>query len=493
MQRRLACLSVAALLFACAGAFAAEEPTPADVLAAIDDLGAGEGANGDAPAPPLASADNPLVLTPAAVIGLTVRHSPEIRQADDQRREEEGRYDFFIVSRESFTYGTALDFQYNRDRYRYWRDLAKYAQSTVYARKEFYNTAAVSVATGYVHDDYQYGHAGNAFAESLVELPLFASREALERSNAKIDQQNEVNDARLGYYREMRMEIQNSLESLSFAQRNQEGLRYQREYAEDLRRLLEVARSLRERDASGDVAKLEATIASVVASIESESENFRQSVERLKNNMGIPFDTPVVVDESHFNPFDGETQDDLERIALATDEEIKTLLNSVKSAQAELQLARKGKWDTSLFVGGRKEFEGAGDDVGDGTYSVSTGVRIERIDNRISESLERIALASLRGYRAALVSRKREIHTNTTGACATAMALARRGTGARDQPRPIPRGFRERRGAIQAGGHQRRRRAREAKAHRERAGQHSLVAPGCARVPRAPYLRDRPL
>jgi outer membrane protein TolC len=363
--------------------------------------------------------DVPLALAPAEVIRFTAKYSPAIRSAYERKVTEEARYRFFIVSREAFSYGTALDYAYWRTHDNDTSDIDRNLVPNVFVRKEFYDTTATWLRVGYDLASSSDDHSGNAVVRAGVTVPLFASREALGRSNEKIYAQNKVNDASLEYYREVRGQIHESLEAFSQAMRAQEALRYQDDYIKDLKSILSVAESLKGRDITSDRGKIEATLATADAQRASNVQEFEVVKERLKTNMGIPFEAPLVIREEEFAPFGDESREQLEKVALQTDAEIKTLLNAVRSAQAELQLARKGKWDTSLFVEGGQEFFGNGDDQGDTSYGVTTGVSVTRIDNRILRTLEEIALASIRTYRNDLISRRRQIHANTTDAYST--------------------------------------------------------------------------
>jgi len=364
----------------------------------------------------------PLVLDPQAVMRLTVEFSPDIRRAFERKAAEEARYDFFMNSRRGLSYGVEVDFNYDRLHRDQESDLTKTLEPQFVVRKDFYNTTETSVRTGYALDDFQDGHEADAFIEGRISMPLFGSREALQRSNAKIFQATEVSDARLNYYREIRQRIFRALMQLSWAQRNKERLQYAREYLQDLKEMLRMAESITDRDTTADQLKLSAEIASTEADLSSDSSRYLVSLERLKLAIGIPFETPVDVADSRFNPFEGEGVDELCSIALETDEEIKTLQNSIKSSQAELSLARKGKWDTSLSLSVQRRFAGDGELDEQRSYVLSSGLQVRTIDPRISRDLENIALANIREYRNAIESRRREIWTETVDACSTLAA-----------------------------------------------------------------------
>ena len=214
------------------------------------------------------------------------------------------------------------------------------------------------------------------------------------------------------YYQRIRRQISNALGNLAWTQSNYDACMYLASHRADLEALADVISSIEGRDTYADAEQLAATLASACAECDSARMNFEIASEYLINIIGLPFDTSVNVSSADFDPFKGETQAGLEAIALETDEEIKTLLNSVRSAQSELDLARKGKWDTTLSLDARRDFAGSGDADGEASYFLSAGIEITHIDNRISRSLEAIALANIREYKNAIISRKREIHTN---------------------------------------------------------------------------------
>jgi len=411
--RLLVLLAAACALTGAAGDRGASiyDDNPQAVRAAVEAIEAEAASQGDIQAAGTGS-QVPLLVGPVEAIKLTVRFSPEIRRAYERRLAEESRYDFFICSREALSYGSTTEINYAHTHTADDRLVEKRLSPSVFVKKEFYNTASASMRLGYDVGDSTGDFAANGFVSGTLSAPLFASREALERSNDKIYEQTKVNDARLEYYQRIREEVNHSLNSLANVQRNQEELALVAEYEKDLTELLAIAKAVQGRDTSFDAGKIQATLTTVSADRESTRNYYEISAERLRNVMGIPFGTAMKVAEDGFDPFRGENQEELERVAVETDEEIKTLLNSIKNAQAELDLARKGKWDTTLFVDGTREFAGRGGSAGDASYSLATGVEVTRIDNRISRNLEQVALANIREYRNAIISRRREIHTN---------------------------------------------------------------------------------
>lgn len=389
-------------------------------IVSIATLSPGAFCTDDAPPPDQAltpaAADVPLLLDTTKVMKLTVRLLPDIRGALERRAAEEARYDFFITNRSGLSCGLEVESEYDRQHVASDRGRTRSLDPELFIQKDFYNTASVRVGTGYSLSDSQHSHEAAAFVKGTVSLPLFGSREALARSNDKIFQQTKVNDARLEYFRVIRWRISWALESLSDAQRFLDEIRSEKEYIDDLKGLLEISEAVKDRDTSSDREKLRATMTSAAAHANTTKHRYTVQVERLKVVIGLPLETQVVLVEADFNPFEGKDLGKLQDVALQTDEEIKTLRNSLMTSQAELDLARKGKWDTSLFVSGRRAFAGNGQREDEAGYTLSGGVTLRRIDARISRSLENIALAKMREYRSAITGRERKIRFNTTEA-----------------------------------------------------------------------------
>lgn len=163
-----------------------------------------------------------------------------------------------------------------------------------------------------------------------------------------------------------------------------------------------------------DCDKVVALLTSEEADLETLIGTFEIELQSLKAHIGVPFDCQIVLQSEDFNPFRGKTQDELLRISLETDPEIKVLRNAITNAEAELNLAQRGKWDTSFFLRGEKTLGGTGSREGEHGYSIGAGVGIRHIDPRITDSMERGARADIRGYQNAIKSREADIFVGTT-------------------------------------------------------------------------------
>jgi outer membrane protein TolC len=163
-----------------------------------------------------------------------------------------------------------------------------------------------------------------------------------------------------------------------------------------------------------DCDKVLATITSEQAELETLIGRLEIESQSLKSHIGLPFECEILLDSEDFNPFRGKSQKELLRVSLETDPEIKVLRNAITNAEAELDLAQRGKWDTSFFLRGERTLTGTGSREGEHGYSIGAGVGIRHIDPRITKSMEREARADIRRYQNAIKSRENEIFVDTT-------------------------------------------------------------------------------
>jgi len=356
----------------------------------------------------------PLALTPVCVIQYTYVNYPYIKEKYETKLSKEARYDFFIASRSAVSYGARIagykDVRDNR-----WSRSRDYGWGPeVYVEKKFFNSGEVLL-----YSRYDYGNIdGEAGSETEVgaylEYPLFASREALQRENEKIFWRNEVDDANLEYFRSVREAINWALETYSEALEYQERIEYSKSYIADLQELHQRMLSTNDPEVIKDCEKVVAEITTEQAELETLIGTLEIKLQSLKSHIGLPFDCQILLQPEDFNPFRGKSQEELLRVSLETDPEIKVLRNAISSAEAELDLAQRGKWDTSFFLRGERTLAGTGSSEGEDGYSIGAGVGIRHIDPRITDSMEREARANIRRYKNAIKGRENDIFVDTT-------------------------------------------------------------------------------
>ncbi len=356
----------------------------------------------------------PLSLNPVCVIQYTHAYYPYIKEKYEKKLSREARYDFFIASRSAVSYGARIagykDVGHNR-----WSRSRDYGWGPeVYVEKKFFNSGEVLLYSRYDYDNIDGAVGSSTNVGAYLEYPLFASREALERENEKIFWRNEVDDANLEYFRSVREAINWALGTYFEALEYQERIEYSKSYIADLQELHQRMLSTNDPEVIKDCDKVVALLTSEEADLETLIGTFEIELQSLKAHIGVPFDCQIVLQSEDFNPFRGKTQDELLRISLETDPEIKVLRNAITNAEAELNLAQRGKWDTSFFLRGEKTLGGTGSREGEHGYSIGAGVGIRHIDPRITDSMERGARADIRGYQNAIKSREADIFVGTT-------------------------------------------------------------------------------
>jgi len=365
---------------------------------------------------PAPSASAHYVLDPLRVINLAFNNQPAIKQRYQSFKAEEARYDFFYTSRDSLTPGMRvfnrlagerdpIDGQY--------RDREHVAE--LFVEKRFFNTSRLSFSTGYrvTGEQWTGEQANHPFVAGSLRYPLSASREALQRASEEIVRQNDLNDAKLEYLETVRTRLLWALFDYYGTIDVRDRLEMTRRWLHDLRTMTVEIREVTDRDVESDLQRVQAEVASVEADWRDLSGRLEVRLDELKSAIGLSFDSTLEVIEAPFNPFAGVSRERLLELSLATDPEIATLRNAVRNAQAQLDLARRGKWDAALIFSGESALEGDQGDQGRSYWQVSASVELRRVDERVTRSLERESLANIERSQQAIRARENNIYVGT--------------------------------------------------------------------------------
>jgi len=386
----------------------ADTPTPTSLPAA-----ATQPSDEDMPAP---SPSAHYVLDPVRVINLAFNNQPAIKQRYQSFKAEEARYDFFYTSRDSLTPGMrvynkmagerdSIDGQY--------RDREHVAE--MFVEKRFFNTSRLSFSTGYhvTGEQWTGEQANHPFVAGSLRYPLSASREALQRASEQIVRQNDLDNAKLQYLETVRTRLLWALFDYYGTIDTRDRLEMTRRWLHDLRAMTVEIRGVTDRDVESDLQRVQAEVASVEADWRDLSGRLEVRLDELKSGIGLSFDSTLELMEESFNPFAGVSRERLLELSLATDPEIATLRNGVRNAQAQLDLARRGKWDAALIFSGESALEGDQGDQGSSQWQVSASVELRRVDERVTTSLEREALANIERNQQAIRARENNIYVGT--------------------------------------------------------------------------------
>jgi len=369
------------------------------------------------PTAPTTAAVPHFLLSPLSVINLTFNHNPGIRERYHNFQAEEARYDFFYTSRDSLTVGTRLDSTFAGERDREHKQRDRHHVAEVFVEKLFFNTSRLDVSSGYRFSEEQWSgvRSSHPFVKGSLRYPLWTSRVALQRASEEIVRQNDLNDAQLEYLQTVRLNLQESFNFFYGAIQMAARIELIRLWLEDLHLLRDELGGIKDGGASSDLERVEAEIATAEARYREVQGRLEIEIDAIKAAVGLPFDATVEILDEPFNPFADASREELLRLSIATDPEIATLKNAVSNAQVQLDLARRGKWDAALVFSGECQFEGARAEQGTSEWYLSAGIELSAIDDRVTGSLEREALADIERFHQAVRNRENEIHVETLG------------------------------------------------------------------------------
>ena len=353
------------------------------------------------------------VLTARRLIVLTFDMHPDIKSSYQRFKSEEARYDFFYASRDSLTPGLRLSNSFGEERSEETVSRAREHIAEFSVEKRFFDTTAVDVGVGYRSDAEDQALGDHPFVSADLRYPLWASRERLERTSEEIFMRNELNDAQLAYIQQVRSRVSGSL--YKYYNLAQQGRTVENfgGWLRDLQSLSGRRGKIRGRDMSLDRERVAAEITTVAADVVVAEGWYDVQSAHMKLACGLPFSVSVELKDEPFNPFGDATQQELLRASIVTDPEIATLRNAMENAQAQLDLAKRGRWDVALRLSGESSIEGRGEDEGVSDWSASAELEISAVDYRVTTSLIRQAEANIGRFKHAIRARENAIFVNT--------------------------------------------------------------------------------
>ncbi|MBN2560104.1 MAG: TolC family protein [Phycisphaerae bacterium] len=363
------------------------------------------------------------VLTPQALIPIAFNRQPDIKSSYQRFKSEEARYDFFYTSHDSLTPKLGISNEFDElesksesdvpggSGVEVERDRDHTARLSV--EKRFFDTTQLDLGLGYHLTDENQGYGEQSFASANLRYPLWASRERLERTSEEIFRRSELNDTQLAFIQTVRAQLRDALWYYStaiFNRKLREATASWGEHLEDLLRQLDQAKG---HDAAADRRRIQAEITSTRSKESGFATFVKVNTARLKSACGLPFHAQVELVDVPFDPFEGMSHEELLQLGIETDPEIATLRNAMNNSQVQLDLARRGKWDVALLLGGRTNLEGRGTHRDTSDWSVSIGMEVSAVDARVTSSLIRQAQADIERFGEAISARENVIFVNT--------------------------------------------------------------------------------
>ncbi len=386
------------------------------------------------------------LLTPVTLIPIAFNYQPDIKSSYQRFKSEEGRYDFFFTSRDSLTPQLSVSNTWEEDE---WQDddqqrivdRSREHTTRLGVEKRFFDTTSMEMGVGFRVTEENQGYGDQPFVSANLRYPLWGSRERLERTSEEIFRRNELNDTQLNFIQTVRWGLNRALNRYHDSVFQIQLRDNARAWQQDLEALQPILEQASGTNVGTDRGRLEAEIASVRAQDLDFSSQAEVQLARLKSDCGLPFSTEVELAEEKFDPFVGLSHEELLNQGIETDPEIATLKNAMKNAQVQLDLARRGKWDVALLARGETDLEGRGSDRDESDWSVSFGMEVSAVDDRVTGSLIRQASADIEQFSEAIAARENAIYVNTLEPLVRNRSLAKSNDELRDGLRKYDRDF----------------------------------------------------
>ncbi len=352
-------------------------------------------------------------LSPRSLIPIAFARQPDIKSSFQRFKSEEARYDFFFASRDSLT--PRLRVLNAVDEARADKETTRQRDHSIElgVEKRFFDTTRIDIGVGFRAEDTDDDIGSAPFISADLRYPLWASREKLERTSEDIFRRNELDDVQLAYIQEIRQRLQFAMFRFYEVVDLRRRVGYLNDWLTDLNTLVERFDGLAREEVDLDRSRVAAEITRVTALRREADGRFQVELTRLKAACGLPFHARIELVNEQFNPFAGQTHQELLGAAIETDPEIATLRNAERNAEVQLDLARRGRWDIALLLAGQSQLEGHGADDGVSDWSVSVGFDVSAVDVRVTESLSRQAQANIFRFQQAIAAREDAIFADT--------------------------------------------------------------------------------
>lgn len=348
-------------------------------------------------------------LTPLSLIQTAFDRQPDIKSSYHRYKSEEARYDFFFSSRDSLTPRMQVSNDFREGRID--ETVTRQRDHTVELslEKRFFDTTDFNLGVGYDTNEFENDIGNAPFVSASLRYPFQASREKLERTSEDIFRQIELSDVQLDYIQLVRSRLEQTLFRFYQVADLMRRVQFFEDWIADLLTLEEALSGIDGRDVSSDRQRLQSELTRARADLRNEGGLRDVQITRLKSDLGVPFYTELEIHDVPFNPFVGMRHAELLRLSIETDPEIATLRNSMKNAEVQLDLARRGTWDIALLLGGGSTLEGRGTKNTTSDWNVSVGLDVSAVDPRVTGSLSRQAQANIARFQQAIAARENAI------------------------------------------------------------------------------------
>ena len=358
-------------------------------------------------------------LTARSVISIAFNQQPDIKSSYEHFKAEQARYDFFYASNDALTprFKGSNEFYESRtldnDTGQRLGQRDREHVIEVGLDKQFFDTTELSIATGIETVTEDGGIGNQPYVSASMRYPLWESREKLERTSEDIFRRNELDDAQLNYIKQVRSRLQRALIYFYTVVKGQTRVASSESWRDDLLELEQQLDRITDHDLTTDRRRIAAELVRVNSEIRNHTGRLEVDLARLKYFCGLPYKTKLEISRAPFNPFADAAHEQLRLASIDTDPEIATLRNSLRNAETQLDLARRGKWDVALLLDGQGNLRGHGVESGNTDWSISAGLEVSAIDGRVTNSLQRQARANIARFKHAIAARESLIYADT--------------------------------------------------------------------------------
>lgn len=352
-------------------------------------------------------------LSARSLINIAFHAHPDIKSSFHRFKSEEARYDFFYSSRDALTPRFRTTNTVGETREPGFTERTRDHTVEIGVERRFFDTTELDVAMGLEVGAVDEALGNQPFVAASVRYPLSVSRQKLDRTSEEIYRRNELDDAQLAYIQMVRSSLQDTLFRLQRVMEQRRNLADLRRLLGDLQSLLGTLESWNLPAEATDRRRLEAELARAGADIRNLEGRYEIDIERLKAAAGIPFYADVELIDEPFNPFGGADHAELFRMSVDTDPEIATLRSAERNAKVQLDLARRGRWELTLMLDGRSGLDGGGERDGVTNWSVSVGLEVSAVDERVIDSLIRQSQSNIARFTQAIAARENQIFVDT--------------------------------------------------------------------------------
>ncbi|MCX7918724.1 MAG: TolC family protein [bacterium] len=269
-------------------------------------------------------------------------------------------------------------------------------------QKDYFNGTSFSFSVGH-QGDFGEDNAGHyPFIGTSISIPLFSSYQTLSRITWRSFEESQLYTARLNYISKIKGHLRWAQLGYLWFQNDLEKLRLTKQCWNDFQTIFCSSRvqstPAEKEQIEGELQSLQSDIVELEGEIHSGRIELQANIgcDELELDQIEPFD--LYTENFYGKEYLQRSKEDLTKIAIQDDVEIKVLEASKHSAEQKRLLAEKGKWDIFLNLDANYDFPGQGTKTGESGYYVGAAVNANWIDSKLLKLSYNKAEAEIKQY-----------------------------------------------------------------------------------------------